>query len=132
MIQIVKLVNGSEIVGDITKEDSNAITLSNPLSINYRYKNDLSPPIVSLTRFSPFTGDKEVIFKNEHVIARITPISSMISYYHTSLKNIIEHVDPSIDQELTAASTDPDEDLSPESQAKLALIERHVTKATLN
>lgn len=131
MISIVKLVNGSELIGDLTKDEKDALSLSDALTINYRYKNDYSPPIISLTRFSSFSASKEVQLKPNHVISILEPTDSMIKYYHVSLKNIVEHIDPAIDQELATAAGD-DKDLSPESQAKLALIERHVTKATLN
>lgn len=131
MISIVKLLNGTEIVGEVVKEENEFITMSDPLTINYRYKNDFSPPIISLTRFSSFSSSKETTIKREHILAVFVPSENMVKYYNVSLKNIIENIDPAIDQELALAAGD-DKDLSPESQAKLALIERHVTKATLN
>lgn len=131
MISIIKLINGIEVIGDIVSNENNVV-IKNPLQINYRYKNEFSPPVISLTRYSPFAETFEVSFKKENVLNILTPIVNMTRYYNTSLKNIEQHIDPSIDQELSAAAGENDQDLSPESQAKLALIERHVTKATLN
>jgi len=132
MISIIKLVNGIEVIGDIISDESNIIIMKNPLQINYRYKNEFSPPVISLTRYSSFAETRDVLFKKENVMNTFTPIVNMIKYYNTSLKNIEQHIDPSVMQELNAAAGEDDQDLSPESQAKLALIERHVTKATLN
>lgn len=131
MISIVKLLNSSELIGDIVNDEKESITLNNPLVINYRYKNELSPPIISLLRYSSFTSTKDITLKKEHILTMLSPTDNMIRYYKTSLKNIVEHIDPAVDQELATAAGE-ESDLSPESQAKLALIERHVTKATLN
>lgn len=130
MVSIIKLVNGTEIIGEVILNDEKAVVLKDPLQINYRYKNDFSPPIISLQRYSPFAQPEEIHFKQEHIINVTPPVNNMIKYYNVSLKNIKENVDGDIDNELAAASGD--DDMSPESQAKLALIERQITKATLN
>jgi len=130
MVSIIKLVNGAEIIGEVIFNDDMKVTLKDPLQINYRYKNDFTPPTISLQRYSPFAKPEELIFKQEHILNVTPPVANMIKYYQVSLKNIKENVDGDVDQELAAASGN--DDLSPESQAKLALIERQVTKATLN
>lgn len=131
MLTIIKLVSGTEIIGEVAEETKGTLTVKNPLSINYKFKNELAPPIIALSRYVSFSFDEVVEFKKEHVVSAVKPIESMKKYYNVSLKNIREHIDPNIDQELAAAAGE-EEDVSSESQAKLALIERHVTKATLN
>jgi hypothetical protein len=130
MISIVKLTTGAEIIGEVLEENRAVIVIDNPLQVNYRQRNEALPPTISLHRFIPFAGTNMVTLKQEHIISKVSPLHSMVKYYEATLKNIQESVDPNIDQELLAASGE--EDLSPESQAKLAMIEKHITKPTVN
>jgi len=130
MVSILKLVNGTEVIGNILEENKQALVIDNPLQINYVAKSPASPPVISLQRYIPFSNKTIITFKTEHIINKVEPLSNMISYYNSSLKGIQEHIDSAIDQELANASGE--EELTPESQAKLAMIEKHITKATLN
>lgn len=130
MISLIKLTDGTEIIGNVLEETKNEVVVDNPLQINYTIKNHANPPVISLQRFMPFSGTTISKFKQEHVISKVAPLSNMIKYYDTSLKGIQSHVDPALDQELAIASGD--DSLSLESEAKLAMLEKHATKATLN
>lgn len=130
MLTIFKLINNAEVIGEVINETDELISIKNPLSINYRYKNDTSPPMIALSRYFAFSVEEVIDFKQKHVLSRSKPIGSMTGYYNITLKNIKEYIDPNVEQELVSAAGE--ESLSSESQAKLALIERHVTKATLN
>lgn len=130
MFSIIKLISNVEIMGSIIEENKNILVMDNPLQIIYKQKNELHPPVISLQRYIPFSGSTHLSFKQEHIMSKTAPLQSMIYYYSSSLKGIQEHVDPAIDQELAAASGEGE--LSAESKAKLAMIEKHITKATLN
>ena len=130
MVSIIKLLNGTEIIGSILEENKQVIVIDNPLQINYTMKTPSSPPMIALQRYVPFSNKTIMSFKQEHIINKVEPLHNMVSYYNATLKGIQDHVDPAIDQELLSAVGD--EELSPESQAKLAMIEKHITKATLN
>jgi len=130
MFLIIKLISNVEVIGNVLEENKSDILMDNPLQINYKQKSELHPPTISLQRYIPFSSTTHIKFKNDHILSKTTPLTSMIDYYNASLKNIQEHVDPSIDQELAVASGTTE--LSSESQVKLAMIEKHITKATLN
>jgi hypothetical protein len=130
MVSIIKLTNGTEVIGSVLEENKQMLVIDNPLQINYITRSPADPPIISLHRYIPFSNKTIISFKQEHVLGKVEPLHNMVSYYNTSLKNIQLHIDPAIDNELASASDV--KELSDESLARLAVVEKHVTKATLN
>jgi hypothetical protein len=130
MIQLIKLSNGQDIIGDIVTSEEGAIFVDEPLTIIYTQKNPSSPPIIYLQRYMPFAKHSTMFIRNEHVVSVAYPLKSMEAYYRRSLKNIQMHVDPMLDQELSIASGE--DEMSEESKSKLAYVEKEITKPTLN
>ena len=130
MIQIIKLSNGQDVIGDIVTSEDGALFVDEPLTIVYTQKSASSPPIIYLQRYMPFAKNTTAFIRYEHIVSVCYPIKSMEAYYKQSLKNIQLHVDPMLDQELAIASGE--DEMSDESKAKLAYVEKELTKPTLN
>lgn len=130
MIQLIKLSNGQDVIGDIVASEENALFIDEPLTIMYVQKTPTSIPVIYLQRFMPFAKHSTTFIRNEHVVSVSHPLKSLEAYYKRSLKNIQLHVDPMLDQELSLASGE--DEMSEESKAKLALVEKEMTNPTLN
>jgi hypothetical protein len=130
MLQIIKLVNGQDVIADVISIESDIIFVDEPLTINFFQKTSTSPPVVYLQRYIPFSDKSTTFIKSQHVMSMCTPLKSMQAYYKSTLKNLALHIDPMLDQELAAASGS--DEISEKSQASLALLEKELTKATLN
>lgn len=128
MVLILKLIDGSEVIGDVTKI-ADGYSIKDPLSINYRQRMDTIMPQAGLTRFCPFSKQQTIRFYNDHVLAALEPVPAMAKYYMVALKTVIESMDDAVDTELHIASGD---ELSNENQAKMAYLERLATKRPLN
>jgi len=129
MITLIKLIDGTEIVGSVSINDTQDITVDNPLQINYFIKTPASMPIVSLHRYMPFSNNNSFIFCKDHVIAQSDPMPGMKEYYTTTLKEISEYMDSELNLSLygkVEAITEDGDDVTK------ALLERALLKPTLN
>lgn len=132
MVSIIRLVDGTEVVGKIVQEDQNVMMIKDPLQINYRQRPD-SLPAVYLHRYIPFSGSDTLEFKKAHILNQVKPLSNLEKYYSAVLKTLNESIDSAINQELaTAALEAGDEELTEEEMIKLALMERKALKMALN
>lgn len=126
MIKIIKLVNGTEIVGDVVFENNVVIEVEDPVQINY--KNIEAPiPSVSLTRYLQFCKHRKCTFEKEKVINIVEPLAGLESYYNTALHHFKSEIDETIDKELMKVSETETED-----EYYMAILERLSTKQALN
>lgn len=130
-VSIVKLVNGTEIVGDVLANDEQVVIVNDPLQINYRQKANSTLPSISLHRFNPFSNSTCMCFNNRDVLSVDSPLPGMVKYYDVSMKVIREEVDKMISDELFDAAASYSE-MSEETKVKMAMMEKQVYKPTLN
>jgi len=128
MITLLKLVDGTEIVGEMV-QNGDKIVISNPLQINYFVRTPASMPVVSLHRYMPFAGNTSFVFFKDHIINQAEPGEGIREYYTATLKDIIEYTDPEINTSLLEKAGAMDSESSDVAQA---LIERMVKKPILN
>jgi hypothetical protein len=128
MILILKLTDGSEIIGDVTKT-GDGVLINEPLAINYRQRMDSIMPQAGLIRYCPFSKQSSIRIYNDHIITSMEPIPAMARFYQVALKTVIESMDEAVDTELHIAAG---EELSNEDKAKMAYLERLATKRPLN
>ena len=74
MLRLIKLVNGTELVGDIDYHNNTHIVVNEPLQINYKQRVDLAPPTVYLHRYSPFSKTRQFTFASEHILNMDEPL----------------------------------------------------------
>lgn len=100
MITILKLVDGTEVAGEIEDETSNHIIMNNPLQINYRHTMSSSVPSVSFSRYMLFAGSENISFDKYHIMNRVEARAEFDGFYRTSIMQIKESLDPQIARDL--------------------------------
>lgn len=129
-IAVIKLVNGTEIVGNVLGEGS-TVTVEDPLQINYRQKTNGGLPSVSLHRFNPFSLNNVYTFLTNEVLSVDPPVPGMVKYYEVSIKTIRSQVDSLINEELLDAAAQYG-DYTEDQEIRLAMEEKNHYNPTIN
>lgn len=103
MITLLRLVDGTEVAGEVADETSNHIILKNPLQINYRHTIASTTPSVSFTRYMMFSGSESISFDKYHIMNRTVARTEFEGFYRTSVSQIKESLDPQIARDLSDA-----------------------------
>jgi hypothetical protein len=98
-ISLVKLNNGTELLGDVKKTTS-GLSITDPLQINYKFVSFQPMPTVSVSRYMPFAADPTFMFFLDQVVHVVEPKQTMIEYYTHALSNYQDEIDAHIDSEL--------------------------------
>jgi hypothetical protein len=102
-ISLIKLKNGVEIIGSIVKMNEQ-IFLENPMQINYKQTDSSSSPVISLTKYCPFSSESLFNFDKNFVL-HVTPIKKSVEYYYLQALDYYKNVaEKYIDQEFTQAA----------------------------
>lgn len=104
MVVIIKTRNGAEIVGTMTNNTSDGLTISDPFLINYRFTVGQPMPSISLSRYMPFAADYERMFDWNDIMHHTTPSKPFETYYLNALDYCRENVDKTVDEELVSAA----------------------------
>lgn len=132
MISIVKLVDGTEIIGNVSSKEE-GIFIEEPIQITYKIRVDSNVPVISMIRFIPFASEHKVTIKNEHVMAVASPMKGLIEYYNSTIKSLKDtQTDKAINDEFLSAAGSEAEELTEDMQIKLAMLEKNVLKSPLN
>lgn len=105
MISIIKLQNGTEVVGDICEQTNTHLTIKDPLQINYRVVTTQPMPVVSISRYMPFVKEETFKFNMSEVMHIAEPREAMCNYYSNALRNYRAVVDKVVDRELNVAAS---------------------------
>lgn len=133
MIKLIKLTNGTEIIGQVIQDNDKAISVSNPLQINYyTSKQNQTMPMVALQRYLPFSCQENIEFKKEHVMNITIPVEGLDKYYSQMLHNIKLNIDPNIVSDLLDATDHMAEGAQEEKDMYIAILERMAHKKPLN
>lgn len=132
MLLLLKLIDGTEIIGDGVNKGDKYI-MSNPLQINYFVKTPVSIPTVALHRYMPFADPREFIFYSDQVITAKEPTTGMQAFYNATIKDVCENVDPFLNETLMEkAGQIAEVSTSTSNDVATAMLERLVVKPTLN
>ena len=129
-IRLVKLTNGTEVIGKVVHISKSGITLEDPIQINYRNTN-FAIPSVSATRYLQFANTRVVHFEPKDFLHIVGIIVGMERFYKYSLSNFQKNVDSAIDEELGSDAYDEQVDGDKSKQYK-AFLERITTDSPLN
>lgn len=118
MISIVRLRDGTEVVGDVIDVNEQSIIITDPLQINYKITIMQPAPSMGLSRFMPFAGNPEFEIPISSITTMMKARDTMATYYQHALETYITDLDDRIDEELTRSAM-------PETKADLytALLE---------
>ena len=104
MLTILKLNNGNEVIGTVEGCDEYCVILRDPMHINYRLTAVQPTPMVSVTRYMPFSEDNTIFkFDRSVILHEAKPRKSMEEYYEYALNTHYENIDGIIDTELLNA-----------------------------
>jgi hypothetical protein len=135
MLALLKLQNGTEVIGNVREEEETKVVLEDPLQINYRLISTQPMPTVSVSRYMPFASEKIITFEKKNLLHVVKPKQAMIEYYNHALNNYKVVIDKNIEEELIGATrsrqeyNEYEEDIS---ESYKALLERLNFKGPLN
>ena len=135
MLALLKLQNGTEVIGNVREDQETKVVLEDPLQINYRVISTQPMPTVSVSRYMPFASDKIVTFEKKNLLHVVKPKQAMIEYYNHALNNYKVVIDKNIEEELIGATrssqeyNEYEEDIS---ESYKALLEKLKFKCPLN
>lgn len=112
MLALIKLQNGTEVIGKIEdSKDDQTLILKDPMQINYRLSATQPMPIVSVSRYMPFSEQCVIKFDRNNIMHVAEPRDAMSKYYYHAIDTYYEYVDKSIDKELLNAISYKDKNL---------------------
>jgi hypothetical protein len=101
MTVILKLNNGTEVVGDVEVTTDDSVVLGKPLQINYKYVFG-STPSVSFVRYIMFAESDSIMFKDSMIVNRVTARKAFADYYHDVVNDYYDRLEKVIDAEFEA------------------------------
>ncbi len=81
MIVVAKFTDGTEIIGELTHEAENMITIAHPLQIIYKYSMTSPLPTVSFARYMMFADITEFDFQKVDFIVVSPAVPNVIPVY---------------------------------------------------
>jgi hypothetical protein len=130
---LIKLVDGTEVIGSINNNSDGGVTITDPLQVNYYVRNPAAAPIITLHRYMPMSDQKEYSFLQSHILSVANPKKGMIEYYRATLKDITNNLDFDLNNELmekAAYATELTDNVSKEVAE--ALLEKVLKKPLIN
>lgn len=104
MALLIKLKNGTEVIGESIKKTGLHLTLRDPFIINYRFIAGQPMPSISVSRYMPFSADHIHMFYSEDIMHSVAPSATFEAYYINALEYCRDVVDRSVEEELVDAA----------------------------
>lgn len=123
-LTLLKLTNGTELLGDVVEYDDVKMQVRDPLQINYKFLSFQPMPAISVSRYMPFSQDTLFAFYMQDVMHAVVPKQVVADYYHYALKNYQENIDPMVETELATASERTVRPKTPTDDLYRTLLER--------
>lgn len=105
MTVILKLVNGTEVVGTLKTGRGDMFVLDKPLQINYRFYQG-STPSVSFVRYIMFANTDIVPFNREDVMQCMAARDAFAAYYLNVVDNYYSKLEALVDTEFNSLLTE--------------------------
>lgn len=86
MIVVAKFTDGTEIIGELTNEAENMVTIAHPLQIIYKYSMASQLPTVSFARYMMFADITEFDFQKVDFIVVSPAVPDIIPVYKRMIK----------------------------------------------
>ena len=89
-LQIMKLINGHEILGDVINETDTHVTVKEPVRV-VAIPSKTSPqnPTVGFAPWAEFSEQKEFTIHKAHVIVSMKPVQEFINQYNAMFGGIV-------------------------------------------
>lgn len=103
-ITLIKLKNGTEVVGCLKKVNNSVVELEEPMQINYKTSEALGLPVVSFTKYCPFSTETIFQFDKEFVL-HVTPTKKAVEDYYAHALDFYKNVsEKHLEKELLQAA----------------------------
>lgn len=86
MIVVAKFTDGTEIIGELTNEAENMVTIAHPLQIIYKYSMASQLPTVSFARYMMFADITEFDFQKVDFIVVSPAVADVVPIYRKMVK----------------------------------------------
>lgn len=126
-ISLIKLSDGTEIVGCILQQTSSYVVVDKPLMLHYRFYLG-GVPSVSFSRYMMFSSSNSITIEYSQVTVIAKARKAFADYYSDCVEEYFGNIEQSIDQELESLLTSTEKE-----QALKKLLEMMPTdKAQMN
>lgn len=89
-VKIVRFLTGEEIIGEITSDSGEAITVKNPLRVLLvPSKTNPENPSVGLAPYAEFSDDKSFTFNRNHITVVYSPINEFVNQYNSMFGGLV-------------------------------------------
>jgi len=123
-VSLIKLKNGTEIIGQIVQLNEKVI-LEDPMQIHYKYAEATSLPVVSFSRYCPFSIENIFQFDMTDVL-HLTPIKKSVEdYYLHAITNYKNTSEKYIDEEFSNA-------IDPKSSLENEMFRKYLQKVKID
>lgn len=95
-IQILRLINGDEIIGILLEEGKKEYVLDTPMLVSEEVDPQTQMAIILLSKFSLFNPEQVVTIKKDQVITSSTVMPEMEEYYLNSLEYNSRVIEPNM------------------------------------
>lgn len=103
MVIVLKLSNGETVMGLLALEDDYAVTLQDPLILEYRVDIKGYRSMV-LHRYNQFSMESTISFKNSVIVAMYTADNDLSDYYYYTLDHCYKFRDEAMSNDIQRAS----------------------------
>lgn len=116
MIKIIRLINGEDIIGDITENKKETI-INNPLFLYYEREEES----LYMTPWLPLELVEENVatIPNEHIMTTVKPKQNVIDYYDEILKRYDEGIETILTGDSIDDENDEDDDINTKTKRVL-------------
>jgi hypothetical protein len=104
MITLLKLKDGTEVIGKVLTDKKDGVVLEDPFIVFYKVGASGNNPSVGMFRYMPFASDPIVYFDLQDIRHNVIPSIAFENYYKSTVRAFEEHMDVEIDKELGEAA----------------------------
>ena len=126
-ITLVKLSDGTEVIGEVLQKNDSFIFVEKPLLIHYKFFLG-GVPSVSFSRYMMFAALTCIEISRDHVIAQVSARQAFADYYRDNVEDYYGNLESTVDEELKSALSTTEK----EQALKKLLDMMPVDKATVN
>lgn len=98
-VKLIKLVDGSELVGSVVQETRDYLVVERPLILHYRFYLG-GIPSVSFSRYMMFASSNSFTIQHSQVIVSVDARKAFADYYVECVEEYYTTIEETVDEEL--------------------------------
>jgi hypothetical protein len=105
MLMLFKLINGTEIIGNVVDERNAFIHLEYPIQVNVKYIGTQQPS-TTFSKYVLFAASDVVVFNKAHIMHVMEPRDTFKKFYDIAVRRYYHDFDDAVDEELSQIVAD--------------------------